>query len=266
VTSGGRSSAWRSIRILILLLVLLFVALDSWFTGLRTTSWERPLQVAVYPINADGSEAAERFIASRQSQHLSAVEKFFATEARQYGITLAQPLELKWTAPLAQRPPLPAEDAGPLSVALWSLRMRYWAWRAPEPPGWTDIKLFVLYYDPARSPRLRHSLGMRKGLYAVVNAFADDSVDGSNQVILAHELLHTLGAMDLYDLRTNQPLHPAGFAEPDRQPLYPQRFAEIMGGRIPLSPTEALVPESLEQVIVGPATAAQIRWTPHERL
>jgi hypothetical protein len=74
-------------------------------------------------------------------------------------------------------------------------------------------------------------------------------------------LLHTLGATDKYDLRTNQPTQPDGFAEPDRQPLYPQEFAELMGGRISVSSTEATTPESLEQVMVGAKTASEIGWS-----
>lgn len=251
---------WRAIRVFVLLVVLLFVALDSYLTWFRSTSWTRTFQVAVYPINGDDSEAAERFIAQRLPRDLTPVETFFASEAREYGIKLQQPLELRWATPLARRPPLPTEDAGMLSVALWSLQMRYWAWRAPKPPGWTDIKVFLMYYDPSRNPRLRHSVGVRKGQYAIVNAFAAEYMEGSNQVVLAHELLHTFGAMDLYDPTTSQPLYPAGYAEPDRRPRFPQRYAEIMAGRIPVSESESVVPGSLDQVIVGPATAAQIRW------
>ena len=79
--------------------------------------------------------------------------------------------------------------------------------------------------------------------------------------MIAHELLHTLGATDKYDLQTNQPCFPHGFAEPDREPRYPQALAELMGGRIPISSDEAQTPESLRQVVVGPATAAEIGWT-----
>ena len=83
---------------------------------------------------------------------------------------------------------------------------------------------------------------------------------GSNDTVIAHELLHTLGATDKYDLRSNQPAHPDGFAEPDREPLYPQSFAELMGGRIPVSSAESTTPESLQQVIVGAKTASEIGW------
>ena len=97
----------------------------------------------------------------------------------------------------------------------------------------------MLYHDPAISPALPHSIGLQKGLFGIVHVFADRDMRGSNDTVIAHELLHTLGATDKYDLRTNQPLHPDGFAEPDREPLYPQSFAELMGGRIPVSNTEA---------------------------
>ncbi|NLG78102.1 MAG: hypothetical protein GX535_17840, partial [Xanthomonadaceae bacterium] len=53
---------WRRLRILILLLVLLFVALNTYFDRVYTTDWDTPLRVAIYPINGDGSPEAERFI------------------------------------------------------------------------------------------------------------------------------------------------------------------------------------------------------------
>jgi hypothetical protein len=56
------------------------------------------------------------------------------------------------------------------------------------------------------------------------------------------------------------PAYPDGYAEPDKAPLLPQDFAEIMGGRIPRSQHEAEIPESLDQVLVGAATAREINW------
>jgi len=52
---------------------------------------------------------------------------------------------------------------------------------------------------------------------------------------------------------------PLGFAEPDRIPRYPQRFAEIMGGRIPVSTTDAMIPNNLKNVVIGNLTAEEIR-------
>ncbi|MDH3553063.1 MAG: hypothetical protein OER22_10660, partial [Gammaproteobacteria bacterium] len=82
---------------------------------------------------------------------------------------------------------------------------------------------------------------------------------GSNNVIIAHEFLHTLGATDKYDPADGQPLAPDGLAEPERKPLYPQRYAEIMGGRIALAANDAVMPKSLKYTVIGPQTASEIR-------
>jgi hypothetical protein len=78
---------------------------------------------------------------------------------------------------------------------------------------------------------------------------------------MAHEVLHTLGATDKYDPATNLPIFPIGYAEPGRAPLYPQDKAELMGGRVPQSPRDAEIPQDLNRVVIGPATALEIGWT-----
>ena len=253
---------WRRLRIALLLVILLFVALNTYFDRVYSTDWNIPLRVAAFPINADGSAVTERYIQQLPADAFARIETFFEQEAKEYGLQMERPIRLTRAAPLAQPPPELARDPGALSAALWSLRMRFWAWRVDAPPGPApDIKLFVLYHDPAISPAIPHSLGVQKGLFGVVHVFADATMQGSNDTVIAHELLHTLGATDKYDLRTNQPNLPDGFAEPDRQPLYPQSFAELMGGRVPLSNTQSTTPESLRQVIVGAKTANEIGWS-----
>jgi hypothetical protein len=79
-------------------------------------------------------------------------------------------------------------------------------------------------------------------------------------VILAHELLHTLNATDKYDLSTTLPVYPDGYAEPGKTPLYPQDFAELMGGRIPHSEASAEIPKNLKQTLIGDITAREIGW------
>jgi hypothetical protein len=254
---------FRRIRVAVLLLVLLFVALNTYFDRVYSTDWDIPLRVAVFPINADGSDVAQRYVDSLERDHFTGIESFFTEQSARYGINLERPFRFTLAAPVRELPPTIDRSAGPFSIAMWSLRMRYWAWSVPElPPGPSpDIRLFVLYHDPASSPSLPHSIGLQKGLFAVVNAFADRGEEGSNDTVIAHELLHTVGATDKYDFASNQPLNPIGIADPDRQPLYPQARAELMGGRIAVSADEAKIPQSLRQVVVGPATASEIRWT-----
>ncbi|HEY4369710.1 MAG TPA: hypothetical protein VGN07_20925 [Steroidobacteraceae bacterium] len=253
---------FRKFRIAVLLLILLFVALNTYFDRVYSTDWDTPLRVAVFPINGDGSAVAERYIQALRADDFAALDKFFAEEARRYGIKLEQPMRFTLAAQIRQLPPALAPRSGRLSIMGWSLRMRYWAWRVPVAPAGAspDIKLFVLYHDPQHSPSLPHSVGLQKGLFAIANVFADRSAAGSNDTVIAHELLHTLGATDKYDLTNNQPLYPAGFAEPQSDPRYPQSFAELMAGRIPLTPQSAEMPESLDQVLIGAATAAEIGW------
>jgi len=147
----------------------------------------------------------------------------------------------------------------------WSLEIRHFAARfgsAPTGPS-PSIRVFVLYHDPARMPSVPHSVGLAKGLIGVVHAFAAQRMNGSNNVVIAHEILHTFGATDKYDPTTNAPLFPSGFGDPDQVPRYPQRLAEIMAGRRAISESLQEMPESLEECVVGPATAAEIHWTGH---
>ena len=139
--------------------------------------------------------------------------------------------------------------------------MRYWAWLngafdGPKP----HVRIFVLYHDPDRVTRVSHSLGLQKGLLGVVNAFASQGQAAQNDVVIAHELLHTLGATDKYDPRTNQPAFPDGYADPQRQPRLPQEYAEIMAGRVPVTLEQAEMPDSLEAVLIGAKTAHEINW------
>jgi hypothetical protein len=86
-------------------------------------------------------------------------------------------------------------------------------------------------------------------------------MDGQNAIVIAHEVMHTLGATDKYEPRSGLPVFPQGYARPDAEPRYPQPAAEIMAGRRPLSPGSAEMPAGLSAVEVGATTAREIRWT-----
>jgi len=253
---------WRLLRITLLLLVLAVVVSQSWLDRIRTTSWNRTLWIGIYPLNGDGSGAAERYLSGLRPADFADIERFYAQEAHRYAITVADPVHVELYPPPSQLPPLLTRGAGPLTTVWWSLRLRWYAARtahtAGRPPS--DIRVFVLYHDPTTTPRVPHSLGLEKGLIGVVYAFGDRTAQASNAVVTAHEVMHTLGATDKYDPETDLPLYPQGFAEPQRRPLYPQPLAEIMAGRRALAPAQAEMPDSLQDVVVGPLTAAEIRW------
>jgi hypothetical protein len=254
----------KRLRIAILLLILVVVILSTLSDRIYSTDWNNSLRAVILPINGDGSVAAEQFVQRLSVDDLSPLEAFFSSAASSYGVTLDRPVRFSLGPTQRELPPMIDAGASAPSVMLWSLRLRYYTWRltskldGPAP----DICIYVLFHDPQRSPTLPHSLGLQKGLIGVVNAFADRRMVGSNDVVVAHELLHTLGATDKYG-PDNLPLAPHGYAEPDRTPLHPQRYAELMGGRIPLSDQEAETPESLHQVRIGAQTAAEIGWIEH---
>lgn len=254
-------SAFKQLRILFLLLVLLLVAVSTWLTQLRTTSWERPLVVAIYPINGDGSEQSASYIEDLSTDDFQDIETFFRDEAEAYRLALKQPVEIVLGPVLNEHPPAPPKDRNPLGVIWWSLKMRWWARQVVSdvgPPA--RIQIFVLYNDPKLNPQVAHSLGLQKGLLGVVHAFAGERNVGGNNVVIGHELLHTVGASDKYDPQSNQPIFPIGYAEPDKEPTLPQEFAEIMAGRVPVSQTEARQVRDLGAVMIGEHTALEIRW------
>ncbi|HYM36345.1 MAG TPA: hypothetical protein VET48_13165 [Steroidobacteraceae bacterium] len=253
---------FRRIRILILLLLLLFIGLGTLLDRFYTTRWNAPLVVALYPINGDGSAVAEQYSNSLQDKDFAPLEKFFRNEAKEYELKLDQPFQFALATPMKETPPLPPQNANAVVIAMWSLHFRWWAsMTPPKPPGPTPrIKMFMLFYDPTQHPVLDHSTGLSKGRLGIAHLFADKKAAGSNQTVIAHELMHTLGATDKYDLATSLPRYPDGFAEPSAMPRFPQRFAELMGGRIPVSATEANIPETLNDVVIGPLTAQEIGW------
>lgn len=253
---------WKSFRIALLLLVLGSVALDAWLTRWRTTDWDAPLRVTLYPIVADGSDTSRDYVAGLGAEDFADIGPFFARESRDRQLPINEPVRITLGRILEEHPPQPPADRGLLGTVWWSLKLRWWSRgiEAEQPRPRSQVRIYLLYYDPATHSRLTHSLGLQKGLIGVVHAFASRAQAPTNNVVIAHELLHTLGATDKYDPGSGLPRHPQGYADPQRSPLHPQSSAEIMGGRIPIADGEAEIPRGLQQVVVGSQTAREIGW------
>ncbi|HEV8260037.1 MAG TPA: hypothetical protein VGQ19_04675 [Burkholderiales bacterium] len=251
----------KAIRIGILLFVLATVAVGAWQTRSRTQSWQRTLDVVVYPVNGDRRETTAAYIVSLSNESFASIRGFMRREAERYKMDLVTPVDVSLGPHVSTLPPAPPVGGSTAGIILWSLKLRFWAWRNDEYPGSRpDIRIFAVFYDPATTRQVEHSIGLKEGLIGVANVFAVNHMTEENNVIVVHELLHTLGATDKYDRSTTQPLFPVGFADPEQSPLYPQKFAEIMAGRVPLSETESDTPRNLELAIIGPMTAAEISW------
>jgi len=251
---------FKAIRIGILLLILAFVGISTWLTQARSTDWNNSLWVKVYPINADGSDVSQKYIDRLKVEDFTDIETFVAAEVSRYGRTISRPLRVELGEQIQEQPP--QMDAAPnmLGVMLWSLKMRWWASSTAgeqdsiEP----DVRIFVRYHAPDQVFVLESSVGLQKGMVGIVNAYASRRQRGTNNLIIAHEFLHTLGATDKYSPATGHPIAPDGIADPTRKPLYPQTKAEIMGGRIALADDDSVIPKSLNYALIGPLTASEI--------
>ncbi|MGI1668891.1 MAG: hypothetical protein K6L74_01065 [Neptuniibacter sp.] len=257
----AKRSFFSQLRLALLLLLLLVVFLNSWLSKVRTTDWQEPLWVAVYPINADERTDTQLFINALQDEHFEDIEEFFTREASRYGVILEKPLEVFLAPEVEGQPPKPPLQASILESVIWSLKLRYWAWGNDSwsLPASPDIKIYLRLFSTQNTHVLGHSLGLQKGMIGVVNGFSSVDYQAQNNFVTVHEILHTLGASDKYNLQ-NLPIWPEGFADPYKEPLYPQYRAEIMGGRMLQSESFALIPDSLTQVVVGPKTAKEINW------
>jgi hypothetical protein len=222
-------SVFKLVRVVLLLSILFGIVASTWITEKRMAAWDRPILVTVYPIAVDQSTATLRFARKIETETFGAVNRFFG----QFDFA---------------------------AIAWWSLKMRWWAWRRDWNDGLIrpDIQMFLLLHGAGGNDEMGISVGMRKGRYGIVKAYATEAARSTNLVVFTHELMHVLGATDKYTLSTGEPIFPDGFADPGREPLFPQKDAEIMGGRIPLSAFSSVMPASLEQCKIGRLTAEEI--------
>jgi hypothetical protein len=252
---------FKAFRIATLLFVLFMVVVGTWLTEARSTDWNNSLWVKIYPINGDGSKRSADYISKLTPGTFENIEQFVAREVERYGHKLARPVRIELGGPVREQPPSIGDATSVMDVMLWSLKMRWWVASVTDDKLAPDVRMFVRYHSPEQTLALENSVGVQKGMYGVVNAYSSRKLRGRNNVVIAHEFLHTLGATDKYDPSSAQPLVPDGIADPGRSPLYPQELAEIMGGRVPLAEDDAVIPQSLKFVVIGPATAREIRLT-----
>jgi hypothetical protein len=253
---------FKRLRIALLLYVLLFVAAAQFFGARHATDWDAPLWVDIYVVAGDGRPATRRYVDTLSPTEFAETEEFLAREAARYGVAVQQPFKLRIVGEHTDALPELDPAAGALGIGWWSLRMRWLAtrlkWQNDGASG--DVVVFAVFHEPAAHAVLDRSTALDKGLIAVANLFADRTARGTNQIVLAHELLHTLRATDKYSLTSNTPLYPDGYAAPAARPLLPQTQAELMAGRIPRDPQHADMPRNLREVVIGPATAREIGW------
>lgn len=253
--------SFRAIRILLLMALLAAVAAMNFWESMVVRNWSRPLEVSIYPVNGDGTPDVEEYISSLKQDDFQEIGTFIESQSERYRGKNLPPVNIRLGREIRTQPPGPPESRqSVISSIRWSLGLRRYAFS--NTPFWASlgtVRLFVVYHRGEDGKALQHSLGLHKGMLGVVHAFAQTKQNAQNNVVITHELFHALGASDKYDA-ANQPIYPIGFGEPGDGPHYPQHVAEIMAGRIAITPVAAKIPAGLGECVVGYATAWEINW------
>lgn len=257
-------SPFKIFRILLLLAILAATAFYTKAQRLSSTGWLEPLDIIIYPINADGKASTDRYIKQLKGSDFQSIDRFTAKQSKKYDVLAKKPTITRLGKKVSTLPPkAPTPNQSMLSNVIWSLKFRYWAWQ--ETPDDLSNKhrarMFVLYHTLTDGQQLEHSYGLNKGLLGLVNAFASKEQNAQNNIVITHEFFHTVGATDKYGA-DRHPVFPDGYASQTNQ-RYPQRRAEVMAGRIPISEGQSRMAESLRQCVVGKKTAQEINWLPN---
>lgn len=265
-TLSGRETFKRA-RLFALL--CLFGVVAVWGFGMQARrdarrSWQRPLHVAVVLLSAEALDPGVVPAFQRAARDAS---EFVQREHARYAADRGPLFHFHVFGPVDPRGAPPAPPPGD---ALWGRLvqrvelLRYLDaihTRVGLPAERYDLRMYVLARrpQPGRAPRFVEGVGEAGGEIGIVSIDLDRGMVHAAWAAVVHEALHTVGASDKYD-ETGHARLPDGFVEPDQVPLYPQRLAEIMVGEIPLAPGRGRLPNSFQQVRVGPATAQEIGW------
>ncbi|MBX3201166.1 MAG: hypothetical protein KF894_23710 [Labilithrix sp.] len=268
--SSTRRSRFFYVRVALLsfvLFVVVLIAVRDVRSRRARTAWDRSLDVAIVLVDAPGAAPATAAAVQALRERTPALEARLAEEMARHGRAGPPPFRFRVFGPIAGAPasPAPAGD-GVVDLAKQALAMRTWLGevdpRAGVEPDHFDARVYVAVRSPERetsaSVEGRSEQGGRIGF---VDVELDETMVDLALFVVAHELLHTLGAEDSYDAN-GRALVPAGLVEPDLQPRYPQRFAEVMARNRPVSPGSEVPPGSLDELGVGDVTARAIGWRP----
>ncbi len=250
-----------------LLTATVVFALNDIHSRHERTQWQRPIRVAVALVQLGPLDQPALNALNGRFHEL---EARLAAEYHRYGGRLDRPITFTLFGPVtADRGAPPDPDADVLSLGRHAYDLWRWTHAIDEASklesGSFDSRIYLVMRAPEQKNLAwvegSSELGGRVGVARV--ELDTGSVDLSLFVV-AHELLHTLGASDKYDA-TGHALIPDGLVEPNRVPLLPQRYVEVMARNRVVAPGVEDTPDSLSQLGVGVATAREIGWAPKLR-
>ncbi len=261
----SRSKRFYRIRVAVLLAVLGFVCLYAW-ADIRSrqarTTWERPVSVAVVLLEM-GRVSPQ--VVSEFKARAGALEDQLANERRRHRPGGSRPFSLSVFGPvsIAMRPPEPKSNE---LTALarhafdeWSyLRDVHGRMNGFDAAGY-DSRIYVVIKPARGGAQFVEGRSQQGGRIGVVDVDLNSEMVDFAWCVVAHELMHTLGASDKYS-SSGQALVPQGLAEPDKRPRFPQSHVEIMARNRPLGSGRETQPEKLTELRVNRYTATEIGW------
>ncbi|MFO0669157.1 MAG: hypothetical protein U0235_05925 [Polyangiaceae bacterium] len=264
--SAQRSTAFR-VRVTILLAVLIGVityAIRDVRHRRARNDWDHTLEIAlvvltlghVDPAATDALRTRAEMLAARLHEERG---RYRAGAPRPFAFRVYGPV------PIAAPPPEPASDGiGDLARFAWE-KHEYLAdvdARASIDVGAHDVRVYVVA-TPAKATERAFVEGLSEdgGSVGFVKVELDLTMVDFALSVAAHELFHTLGATDKYDAQGRTKV-PEGLAEPGSRAATAQRYVEIMARGRPVARGREVLLDSLDELAVGPSTAAEIKWSP----
>ena len=259
MSSGRLAYRLRVLLLLSALAVVVLYAAHDVLSRRERNAWRRTLDVALVLVTEPGVDAGAVTALRRRAPELATR---LARELRRYRADAPRPFEFVTygPAPLEVTPPEPGEGLLAAARYAWNLH-RFTSdvdTRALVPSRGFDARLYLVL-KPATERAVVEGMSEQGGRVAVARAELDPDTVDLALFVAAHELFHTLGAVDHYGAN-GFALVPDGLAEPDRAPLFPQQWAEVMARNRPLSAGREARPSSLDELAVGPSTAREIGW------
>lgn len=262
-----RSRGFFLLRVAVLLTILAAVivyAVDDVRKRRVRTDWQRTLVVSLVvvakaPLDDTTLAALERRVVALESR--------LADEMARYRRG-PPPFDFEATVvPIGSSgaPPRPPTDPDDWWGAItFNLDLARWVDTVDDRAGLSgtsfDASIYVVADDGDGQTMLSvEGTGQQGGRIGVIEVDLTDEMVDSALFVVAHELFHILGAHDKYD-PSGHPRVPEGLADPGLEPRYPQERAEVMARHRATSATESVLPESLDELAVGPVTAEEIRW------
>ena len=261
-----RRGGFYRVRVSILLTVLAVVCLWACYdvrARKARNEWAQPIRVGLVLLERGNVEPkALPALISRAV----ALEERLAEEYARYQPGRPRMIEIVPIGPVRVET-LPPSDTGDNFFERVVHAYRLWRYteavdRAASVPARRFDSRIYLVAEPPKSSSVSHVEGFSEegGRVGVTHVELDASTVDLALFVVAHELLHTLGASDKYDA-TGRTRFPEGLPEPEQAPLFPQPGAEVMARNRVISATEERPPSSLSELFVGRLTAQEIGWT-----